>query len=82
MLNSNQPNWQLIEPYFNEVWNHSNTGLLDELISPGHINHSPIILDPKQVAEGPEPIIIVSCHLKKTNNINKKITEFIMNNHE
>lgn len=58
MPNSIQQNKQLIESYFNEVWNKGNIDMLEELITPDYINHAPSIPNPKPGPEGLRPIII------------------------
>lgn len=57
MLISNQTNYQLIDLYFNEVWNKGNLAMLEQLITPDYINHNPSIPDPKPGPEGLRPII-------------------------
>lgn len=57
MNNIIEQNRQLIESYFNEVWNKGNIDLLDELITADYINHSPSVPDPKPGPEGLKPLI-------------------------
>ena len=48
----------LISIYFNEIWNKGRMDLLDEIIAPDYINHSPGTPDPKPGPEGLKPIIL------------------------
>ena len=38
-------NARLVQRYFNEVWNKGDTALLDSLLAPGYINHTPSSAD-------------------------------------
>jgi steroid delta-isomerase-like uncharacterized protein len=40
-------NRRLIQRYFNEVWNEGRLDVLDELLTPDYINHSPGIPNPR-----------------------------------
>ncbi len=51
-------NQKLIESYFNDVWNGGDIDLLDEIISPEYINHSPGISHPAKGSEGLKPIVM------------------------
>lgn len=50
-------NQQLIRAYFNEVWNKGNLHLLDELLSPGYLNHSSSIPNSPPGPAGLKPIV-------------------------
>lgn len=56
-MSSIQHNQQLIETYFNEVWNKGDVDLLDKLITPDYINHAPSIPNPERGPAGLKPII-------------------------
>lgn len=47
----------LVTRYFDEVWNQGKLEVLDELIAPGYINHSPRTPNPKPGPEGLKPIV-------------------------
>jgi steroid delta-isomerase-like uncharacterized protein len=47
----------LIKRYFNEVWNQGKLEVLDEIMSPNYINHSPGTPNPVPGPEGLKPII-------------------------
>jgi steroid delta-isomerase-like uncharacterized protein len=51
-------NKQIIQTYFNEVWNKGNVHVLDELLSPDYINHTPSTPNPPRGAIGLKPIVI------------------------
>jgi steroid delta-isomerase-like uncharacterized protein len=55
---NDEKNKQLIERYFNEVWNKGNVDLLDELLSKEYINHTPSIPDPPKGPAGLKPIVL------------------------
>ena len=48
---------QLIIRYFEEVWNQGHLNVLDEIIAPNYINHSPGIANPIPGPEGLKPIV-------------------------
>lgn len=50
-------NKQLVERYFNEVWNNGKVELLDELLSADYINHTPSVPNPPKGAAGLKPIV-------------------------
>ena len=50
-------NSNLIQLYFEEVWNKGNVGLLDEIISENYINHSPGAPNSIPGPEGLKPIV-------------------------
>lgn len=50
-------NEQLIKRYFEEVWNQGKIDVLDEIISPDYINHSPGMPNPTRGPEGLKPIV-------------------------
>ena len=47
----------LINRYFEEVWNRGELEVLDEIIAPNYINHSPGLPNPVPGPEGLKPII-------------------------
>jgi steroid delta-isomerase-like uncharacterized protein len=51
-------NKQIIQTYFNEVWNKGNVDVLDELLSTDYINHTPSTPNPPQGAIGLKPIVL------------------------
>jgi len=50
-------NKAIIERYFYEVWNQGKLAILNELMSPDYINHSPGMPNPPPGPEGLKPII-------------------------
>ncbi|MBS0030405.1 ester cyclase [Chitinophaga sp. 22321] len=52
-----QKNKQLVERYFNEVWNSGHVEVLDELLSRDYINHTPSVPDPQKGPDGLKPIV-------------------------
>jgi steroid delta-isomerase-like uncharacterized protein len=50
-------NEEIVTRYFEEIWNSGNLNLLDEIISPQYINHSPGSPNPKPGPSGLRPII-------------------------
>lgn len=60
-MNSNmstiEQNKRLITRYFDEVWNQGKLEVLNELIAPNYINHSPGAPNPKPGPEGLKPIV-------------------------
>ncbi len=55
LLNQNKT---LITRYFEEVWNQGNIEVLDKIIAPNYINHSPGMPNPPPGPEGLKPIVI------------------------
>jgi len=56
-MNQLQKNEIIIKRYFEEVWNQGKLEVLDELLSPEYINHSPGIANPPPGPEGLKPIV-------------------------
>lgn len=52
-----EKNKRIITRYFDEVWNQGRLEVLDELIAPNYINHSPGAPNPKPGPEGLKPIV-------------------------
>ena len=50
-------NKQIVETYFNEVWNKGEVDLLDDLLTENYINHTPSTPNPPKGASGLKPII-------------------------
>jgi steroid delta-isomerase-like uncharacterized protein len=50
-------NQELIVKYFEDVWNKGKLEVLDEIISPDYINHSPGMPNPAPGPEGLKPIV-------------------------
>ena len=57
MYNTARNNQKIIESYFRDVWNKGKLDLLDNLITPDYINHSPSTPNPPPGPEGLKPII-------------------------
>ena len=57
MYNTARNNQKIIEAYFKEVWNQGKLELLDDLVAPDYINHSPSSPNPRPGPEGLKPII-------------------------
>jgi steroid delta-isomerase-like uncharacterized protein len=51
------PNARLIHRYFEEVWNEGRLDVLDELLTPGYLNHTPSTAAPPPGPAGLEPIV-------------------------
>ncbi|AYB32955.1 ester cyclase [Chryseolinea soli] len=51
-------NEQIIQTYFNEVWNRGHVDVLDELLSTAYINHTPSTPNPPKGAVGLKPIVL------------------------
>ena len=51
-------NRELIRTYFDEVWNKGMVELLDELLTPDYINHTPSSPNPIAGPEGLKPIVL------------------------
>ena len=51
-------NRELIRTYFDEVWNKGRVELLDELLTPDYINHTPSSPNPIAGPEGLKPIVL------------------------
>jgi len=58
MQNNIAKNKELIESYFHDVWNKGEVDLLDKLLAPDYINHSPGMQSPPPGPVGLKPIII------------------------
>ena len=56
-LSSIEKNKKIILKYFYNLWNERNLEVLDEIISPNYINHSPSIQNPEPGPNGLKPII-------------------------
>lgn len=52
-----QHNRELVTRYFEEVWNQGRLDVLDELLTPDYLNHSPGIPDPRPGPEDLKPIV-------------------------
>ncbi|MES2122318.1 MAG: ester cyclase [Chlamydiota bacterium] len=52
-----QQNEEIIKKYFEEAWNRGNLDVLDEIIAPNYLNHSPGMPNPPPGPEGLKPII-------------------------
>ncbi len=50
-------NEKLIRTYFEEVWNKGHLEVLDQIMAPDYINHSPGIANPKPGPEGLKPVV-------------------------
>lgn len=50
-------NAELIKKYFEEVWNHGNLDVLDEILDENYINHSPGAPNPAAGPAGLKPIV-------------------------
>jgi steroid delta-isomerase-like uncharacterized protein len=48
----------LARRYFNEVWNQGNVDVLDELLAPDYVNHTPSIGTPPRGPDGLKPIVL------------------------
>ena len=51
-------NKQIIQTYFNEVWNNGNVDVLDELLSTDYVNHTPSTPNPPKGAKGLKLIVL------------------------
>lgn len=51
-------NRKLIQRYFNEVWNEGRIEVLDELLTPDYVNHSPGTPNPPAGPAGLKPIVM------------------------
>ena len=52
------PNEQLARRYFEEVWNRGDVAVLDELLAPDYVNHTPSTPDPPPGPDGLKPIVL------------------------
>lgn len=52
-----QQNKTIIQRYFGEVWNQGKLAVLDELLDPAYINHTPSVPNPPVGPEGLKPIV-------------------------
>jgi steroid delta-isomerase-like uncharacterized protein len=57
-MSSIDQNTALIKRYFEEVWNNGKIEVLEEIIAPNYINHSPGMPNPPQGPEGLKPIVV------------------------
>ena len=53
-----EANRALINTYFDQVWNRGRVNLLDSLLSPDYINHTPSVPDPPKGPAGLKPIVL------------------------
>jgi steroid delta-isomerase-like uncharacterized protein len=53
-----EANRHLIERYFDEVWNRGDVDVLDELLAPDYLNHSPGIPNPRPGPQDLKPIVV------------------------
>jgi steroid delta-isomerase-like uncharacterized protein len=51
-------NAEVVRRYFQEVWNEGRIVLLDALLSPDYINHTPSVANPAPGPEGLKPIVL------------------------
>lgn len=56
-MNLIENNRQIVSRYFEEVWNLGRLNVLDELIAPNYVNHSPGAPNPLPGPEGLKPIV-------------------------
>lgn len=56
-MNLIEKNRQIVNRYFEEVWNQGKLEVLDELIAPSYVNHSPGAPNPIPGADGLKPIV-------------------------
>lgn len=52
-----QQNKTIVQQYFGETWNQGKLEVLDELLDPGYINHTPSVPNPPPGPEGLKPIV-------------------------
>lgn len=52
-----QQNKTIVQRYFGEVWNQGKLAVLDELLDPAYINHTPSVPNPPVGPEGLKPIV-------------------------
>jgi len=57
-MSEEDKNEQIIQTYFNEVWNKGHVDVLDELLSTAYINHTPSTPNPPKGAVGLKPIVL------------------------
>ncbi|AXY73105.1 ester cyclase [Paraflavitalea soli] len=50
-------NKKIIQRYYGEVWNQGRLGVLDELLDPQYINHTPSVPNPPAGPAGLKPIV-------------------------
>lgn len=55
-------NRKLIQRYFNEVWNQGRVDVLDELLTPDYLNHSPGLPNPRPGPADLKPIVLAMRH--------------------
>ncbi|SHH76942.1 conserved hypothetical protein, steroid delta-isomerase-related [Chryseolinea serpens] len=56
-MSEKDKNKQIVQTYFDEVWNKGNVDALDELLSTEYINHTPSTPNPPKGAVGLKPIV-------------------------
>ena len=56
-MSEEDKNKQIVQTYFDEVWNNGNVDVLDELLSTEYINHTPSTPNPPKGATGLKPIV-------------------------
>lgn len=56
-MNTLEKNRNTVNRYFEEVWNQGKLDVLDDILSPEYINHSPGFENPKPGPEGLKPIV-------------------------
>lgn len=54
----NNTNAVIIKAYFDRVWNKGQVNLLDSLLSPDYINHTPSVPNPPNGPAGLKPIVL------------------------
>ena len=52
-----EANRQIVQQYYNEVWNKGNLYMLDSLLAPAYINHTPSTPNPPAGPDGLKPIV-------------------------
>jgi steroid delta-isomerase-like uncharacterized protein len=57
-MSEEDKNRQIVQTYFDEVWNKGNVDVLDELLSTEYINHTPSTPNPPKGAMGLKPIVL------------------------
>lgn len=57
-MNTSKTNKDIINRYFEEVWNQGKIDVLDDILSKEYINHNPGFENPKPGPEGLKPIVI------------------------
>jgi steroid delta-isomerase-like uncharacterized protein len=52
-----EKNKEIVETYFNKVWNNGNIDVLDDLLSADYVNHTPSTANPPKGPDGLKPIV-------------------------